>query len=374
MRLEPFQLERYFGQYEFSVRFPLAASDCDGLPLSEVLSLADDETRRLWETLALGYTETQGHPLLREEIAGLYDGCDPGQVLVAAPEELIFLALHSLVHNGDHLVCTFPAYQSLYSIAESLHAEVSRWEPDEGAGWRFDPEELARLIRPSTRLIVLNFPHNPTGALPDFNDYARILEIASRHGVTVFSDEMYRLLERSDDDRLPAVVEVHGKAVTLSGVSKTLGLAGLRIGWIVAPDQRLMRRMVQLKDYTTICNSAPSEILAIAGLRAREAILARHRERIAGNLSLLEGFMAKYEPLFSWVPPRAGTVCFPRFKPDSLGTSEFCKLVREEAGVMLAPSAVFDYGERHLRIGLGRESFPDGLLALSAFLTSRRAS
>jgi aspartate/methionine/tyrosine aminotransferase len=373
MRLEPFQLERYFGQYEFSVPFPLAASDCDGLSLAELLSLADVPTHDLWETLELGYTESQGHPLLREEIAGLYVGCEPDQVLVAAPEELIFVAANCLVHNGDHVVCTFPGYQSLYSVAESLHAEVSRWEPDEADGWRFDPDKLAQLIRPSTRLIIVNFPHSPTGYLPGFDDYERILEIAASHGIAVFSDEMYRLLERNEGERLPAAVEVYDKAVSLSGVSKTLGLAGLRIGWLVVRDERLMRQLVQVKDYTTICSSAPSEILALAGLRARETILARHHERIERNLGLLEGFMTKYEPLFSWIPPGAGTISFPRFKPDSLGTPEFCRLVREEAGVMLAPSTVFDYGERHLRIGVGRENFPEGLLALSAFLTSRRA-
>jgi aspartate/methionine/tyrosine aminotransferase len=373
MRLDPFQLERYFGQYEFSVPFPLAASDCDGLSLNELLALADVPTRNLWEALHLGYTETQGHPLLRQEIAGLYEGCEPDQVLVASPEELIFIAVNCLVHNGDHVVCTFPGYQSLYSVAESLHAEVSRWEPDETGGWRFDPDRLAQLIRPSTRLIIVNFPHNPTGSLPGADEYERILEIAASYGVAVLSDEMYRLLERDAGDRLPAAVEIYDKAVSLSGVSKTLGLAGLRIGWLVVRDERLMRRLVCLRDYTTICSSAPSEILALVGLRARESILARHHERIARNLGLLDGFMAKYEPLFSWVPPRAGTVCFPRFKPDSLGTPEFCRLVREEVGVMLAPSTVFDYGERHLRIGVGRENFPEGLLRLSSFLTSRRA-
>jgi aspartate/methionine/tyrosine aminotransferase len=373
MRLDPFQLERYFGQYEFSVPFPLAASDCDGLSLEELLSLADVATRNLWETLRLGYTESQGHPLLRQEIAGLYEGCEPEQVLVAAPEELIFIAMNCLVRNGDHVVCTFPGYQSLYSIAESLHAEVSRWEADEPDGWRFDPDKLAQLIRPSTRLIIVNFPHNPTGSLPRLADYERILEIAAGYGITVFSDEMYRLLERDEGDRLPAAVDLYDKAVSLSGVSKTLGLAGLRVGWLVVRDERLMRRLIQLKDYTTICNSAPSEILALAGLRARDSILARHHDLIERNLGLLDGFMAKYEPLFSWVPPRGGTVCFPRFKPDSLDTPELCRMVREEAGVLLAPSTVFDYGERHLRIGAGRESFPEGLLRLSTFFTSKRA-
>ncbi len=373
MRLDPFQLERYFGQYEFSVPYALASSDCDGLALNDLLATADPDTRRLWDSLALGYTETQGHPLLREAIAGLYEGCGPEHVLVAAPEELVFIAMNCLVHTGDHVVTTFPGYQSLYSVAESLHAEVSHWEPDESAGWRFDPERLAELVRPSTRLIVVNFPHNPTGALPSYSEYERILEIAVSHRIAVLSDEMYRLLERAENDRLPAAADLYDRAVSLSGVSKTLGLAGLRIGWLIVRDARLMRRLIEFKDYTTICSSAPSEILAIAGLRARDGILARHRARIAHNLGLLEGFMAKYAALFSWVPPRAGTVCFPRFTHASIGTPELCRLAREQAGVMLVPSTMFDYGERHLRIGVGREDFPDGLLRLSTFLMSRRA-
>jgi aspartate/methionine/tyrosine aminotransferase len=373
MRLDTFQLERYFGQYEFTVPFQLSVSDCDGLSMNELLANADDEVRGLWEQLSLGYTETSGHPLLRREIAAMYHGFEADHVLVAAPEELIFVAMNCLVKNGDHVVCAFPGYQSLYAVAEGLHAEVTRWEPDETDGWRFDPDKLESLIRPSTRLIVMNFPHNPTGALPGPDDYQRIFEVALRYDIPIFSDEMYRLMERDPLARLPSAVELYDPAVSLSGVSKTLGLAGLRIGWLVTRDERLMQRMALFKDYTTICNSAPSEILALAGLRARERILARHHERIERNLGLLTGFMDKYEALFAWTPPRASTICFPRFKPDSLGTPELCRMARDEAGVLLAPSTVFDYGDHHVRIGVGREAFPEGLVRLSAFLTSKRA-
>ena len=238
MRLDPFQLERYFGQYEFSVPFPLAASDCDGLPLAELLTLADAPTRELWDTLRLGYTETQGHPLLRQEIAGMYEGCEPDQVLVAAPEELIFIAANCLVRNGDHVVCTFPGYQSLYSVAESLHAEVGRWEPDEAAGLALRPRPPGR-AHPAQHA-----PHRPElSPQPDGRAAQRgRLRAHPRdrrdYGIAVFSDEMYRLLERDESDRLPAAVERYDKAVSLSGVSKTLGLAGLRIGWLVVRDER----------------------------------------------------------------------------------------------------------------------------------------
>ena len=174
------------------------------------------------ESLQLGYTETQGHPLLREAIAGLYEGCEPEQVLVGAPEELIFLAVNCLVRNGDHVVSTFPGYQSLYSVAESLHAEVSRWEPDEEAAWRFDPERLDEPCGPHPADRG-ELPAQPDGALPARADYERIVEIARYRDIPLLSDEMYRLLERAEADRLPAAVELYDGAVSLSGVSRPSG-------------------------------------------------------------------------------------------------------------------------------------------------------
>ena len=222
MRLDPFKLERYLAQYEFTAPHQLSCSDCDGIEMSELLSLADGESRQLWESLTLGYTEAPGHPLLRSEIAGMYSGAGADDVLVAAPEELIFLAVNSIVRNGDHVVCTFPAYQSLYQIAEGMHCEVTFWQADEKQGWRFEPARLAEMIRPSTRLIVVNFPHNPTGALPSRDDFDAVVEIARRHNLTLLCDEMYRLLEYDEAARLPAAVEVYERAVSLSGMSKVV--------------------------------------------------------------------------------------------------------------------------------------------------------
>jgi aspartate/methionine/tyrosine aminotransferase len=367
MNLEPFALERYFAKYEFSVPYLLSSSDCDGWRMSELLGLADTETRELWQNLQLGYTESLGHPLLRREVANLYSGIHPDQVLIVTPEEGIFLVINCLVEKGDHVICTFPGYQSLYQIAVALGCEVTHWEPDENAGWRFDPDFLRRSIRPNTKLIVWNFPHNPTGFLPSRTDFETMMAIAQEHQVRVFSDEMYRLLEVDGSQRLPSAVEVWDKAIVLFGLSKSFGLAGLRIGWLVTREPEVHARLASLKDYTTICSSAPSEILAVIGLRASDRILARHRQRIANHLALLDDFFERHRRRLAWVRPRAGTVCFPRLLgPES--SSQFAERVVSQGGIMILPSGIYGYDDQHFRLGFGRSNLPEVLTRFETFL------
>lgn len=369
MDIRPFALERYFAKYEFSARHLLSSSDCDGLAMAEVLSWADDELRAAWEELMLGYTEAPGHPLLRAEIAGLYEGVNPGEVIEFVPEEGIFAALTCLVGPGDHVVCTYPGYQSLFEVAVSLGATVDHWTPREDEDWRFDPDDLAALVEPRTRLIVVNFPHNPTGALPSRADIGRVADIARDADVHLFCDEMYRFLEQDPVDRLPSGPELYEKAVALFGMSKTYGLAGLRVGWLVTHDGGLRARLQGFKDYLTICGSAPSELLAIIGLRERERIVARHVERIRRNLDAVEELVQAHPEQLAWVRPRAGSVCFPRLL-GRMGAGELARRLVEERDVMVAPASVFGYGDRHIRIGLGRRTLPEVLTIVDDFLTA----
>jgi aspartate/methionine/tyrosine aminotransferase len=369
VRIEPFRLERYFARYEFAARYSLCSSDCDGLALSDLLTMADGESRSLWEGLRLGYTESRGAPWLRQEIASLYDGVSPEDVMVLTPEEGILAAMNCLLQPGDHVVCMFPGYQSLYQVAESLGCMVSRWQPSEGEGWRFDPDGLEALIRPNTRLVVCNSPHNPTGYLLPRDEFERMLAIVRQHGLYLFSDEMYRFLELDTHDRLPAAVERYERSVSLFGMSKTFGLAGLRLGWLVTSDRPLMSALCSFKDYTTICNSAPSEVLALIALRARETIIRRHLERIKRNLCVIDEFMGRHRGRFSWVRPRAGTVAFPRLH-DGVGASRFCESVIRDTGIMLLPSTVYDYGDVHMRLGFGRDNLPEAIAALDVYLAA----
>lgn len=367
MQIQPFKLERYFAKYEFSVKYLLSSSDCDGLEQKELLSFADEETKGLWENLTLGYTESLGHPLLRAEISKLYDNINSDDTLVIVPEEGIFIALNTILEKGDHIICAFPGYQSLYEIAESLGCEVTKWQPDEESGWKFDPEFLVKNIKSNTKLIVVNFPHNPTGHLPSKEEYARILEIAREHSLYLFSDEMYRFLEFNDQVRLPSACEQYDKAISLFGMSKTFGMAGVRIGWLVTKDKDLYQKMAIFKDYTTICSSGPSEILSIIGLRSKDKIVTRHLNRISRNLNLLDAFFSKYQDLFVWVKPKAGTICFPKLKMQ-IGAYDFCQKVVNEAGIMVLPSTVYDYDDKHFRVGFGRENMGEALGKLDEYL------
>lgn len=367
MNLPPFKLERYFAEYEFATRYLLSSSDCDGLALRDLLGLADGETRALWDDLTLGYTESAGHPLLRAEIAGLYQGITPADCLVVVPEEGIYIALNSILRPGDHVICTYPGYQSLYELAAGLGCEVTRWQPDEASGWKFDLDFLERSIRPDTKLLIVNFPHNPTGYLPSRADYQRIVDLARQHQLYLFSDEMYRFLEYDPATRLPSACELYERAVTLFGMSKTFGLAGTRLGWVVTRDAELYAKMAAFKDYTTICSTAPGEILSLIALRARESIIARHQARLKRNLALLDSFFADYPDRFTWVRPTAGTIAFPRYL-GSQNTSDFCRQVVREASILLLPSAVYDYDDRHFRLGFGRENMPEALEKFREYL------
>lgn len=368
MQLNPFKLERYLANYEFSAPYLLCCSDCQPLGRKELLDMADEESLELWENLSLGYTDCLGHPLLREEIARLYDPLTLEDVLVLCPEEGIFIAMNALLKAGDHVIVTFPGYQSLYEIARSRGCEVTRWLPGEQEeGWRFDVDFLEGAVRANTRLIVVNFPHNPTGALPSKDDFQRIVEIARAKDIYLFSDEMYRFLEYDETDRLDPPCTIYDKAISLCGMSKSFALAGLRLGWLATRDKELLERCLLLKDYTTICSSAPSEILGLMALRAGDRIVSRNREIIGNNLALLEDFFSRHPGLFTWRQPAAGPITLVRTAIAG-GAEKFCDDLVTQKGVLLLPSRVYDYGDGHFRIGFGRSNLTQALPLLEEYL------
>jgi aspartate/methionine/tyrosine aminotransferase len=373
VQLQPFALERYFAAYEFNVDYLLSASDPESLPLSELLELADPECRNLWRDLTLGYTDSQGHPLLRAEVARLYASISPRDVLVAVPEEAIFVAMNVLLRPGDHVIATFPGYQSLYQVAEAVGCAVTRWPLVERDGrWELDLGFLEGSLRPETRLIVVNFPHNPTGFLPARSQLEGILDLARRRNIYVFSDEMYRLLEYDPSRRLPAVCDLYDRGISLSGLSKAFALPGLRIGWLATADPNLLAAFSSFKDYTTICNSAPAEILAIVALRARDPILARNLAIIGANLLLAEAFFAHHPARFAWLKPLAGSVALPRWLGEP-SVDALCAGLRQRKNTMLLPGSVFEYGAGYFRLGLGRRNFAAALTCLEEYLHEEQA-
>ena len=368
MRIADFALERFFARWEFNARLMLCASDVEPYPLAELLALADDETRALWDGLTLGYTESTGHPLLRGEIASLYDSIDPDEVLTfAGAEEAVFCLMNVLLGSGDHAIVTWPGYQSLYEVARANGAEVTLHELHETNGWALDLDLLRRQLTPATRLIVVNLPHNPTGMLASRETFDGLVELADAAGVHLLVDEVYRGLEVDPAARLPTGADATPRGVSLGVMSKAFALAGLRIGWLATHDRELLDRIARFKDYTTICSSAPSEILSIVGLRARDQVLARSRAIVAANLERLDEFFDAWPDRFSWVRPAAGSIGFPRLTVPGVRIDDWAADLVESEGVLLLPGSQFGHQGNHFRIGFGRRDLPEALAGLESF-------
>ena len=374
--LPDFRLETYFSKWEFTARYNLAASDLETLALEELLSLGSDDDRARWASLRLGYTQTFGLPALREAIAGTYERVDADDVICfAGAQEGIFCAMHALLAAGDHAVVLVPNYQSLEEIPRSI-CEVTGVALREGEGWSLDLDELRDAIRSNTKLITINFPNNPTGAVIDDETFAAVVDLARESGAYLLSDEVYRGLERPLARQLPNGADVYEKALSLGVMSKAYGLAGLRLGWIASRDRGVLSRMERVKHYLSITNAAPSEVLATIALRARETILARNRAIVAENLGHVTRFFGDHGDLFEWYATHAGCVAFPRYLGDD-GVEEFCRSAVEEAGVLLLPASVFRSELRavavdRFRIGFGRRDCAEALAVLDAHVTAGR--
>jgi aspartate/methionine/tyrosine aminotransferase len=371
MQIRPFALERYFAQHEFSAEFLLCSSDVEAYALPELLALADDETRPLWEGLSLGYTETAGHPLLRAEIAALYPGLEPDDVLVfAGAQEAIFAFAQAALGDDDHAVVVTPAYQSLHEVARAAGADVSTVELEQDSGWALDLDDVRRALRPDTAAIVVNFPHNPTGAHIDRATLEGLADIAEEAGAHLFSDEVYRWLEHAPAALLPGAAELSARALSLGVMSKTFALPGLRIGWLACRDRALLARIATIRDYTTICSSAPSEILALIALRRRDEVVARSRAIVDANLPLLDEFFARWEGVFEWVRPGGAAIGFPRLVAD-ITIDDFARELVDEEGVLVLPGSVYGHPDNHFRIGFGRRNMPEALARLERFASAR---
>ncbi len=362
MRLSPFRIERFYARYEFTTRYMLSSSDCESRTIGELLELEPDAHERLLHQWC-GYTESLGAPELRDAIAALYGTAAPDDVIVAScAEEGIFLLYHALLGAGDHAIVETPCYESALQVARSTGAEVSAWERHYEDGWAHDLDELERLIAPNTRVLYINQPHNPTGTLMSHATFERVVELAREHDLVLFCDEVYRELEHNPADRLPAACDLYERAVSLGSISKTYGLPGLRIGWLASRDPGLRTALAELKDYTTICSSAPSELLVALALRHRQTLIDRNLGLVNRNLPLLEDFLHRHQDVLQWVKPTAGPIGFPRVTAPGDDVDELCRRLAE-GGVLLLPGTVYDQ-PGHARVGFGRANLPEALEVL----------
>jgi aspartate/methionine/tyrosine aminotransferase len=368
MQITPFRIEEYMGAYEFSAKYLLSSSDAESQTIKELLALepgAHDAFLRHW----CGYTESPGAPWLREVLATIYQQIHPDQlVVVSAAEEAIFLFYHALLTPQDHAIVETPCYESALTVPKSTGAAVCEWRRKSENSWAHDFAALEKLIRSNTRAIYINTPHNPTGLLMPPETFRRVLELAARHGIYLFCDEVYRGLEHNPATRLPAACDFYERALSLGSVSKTYGLPGLRLGWLACRDSAFLRKIISLKHYTTICSSAPSEFLTALAFRHRQKFIDRNLQIVLRNLRQLSAFFAQHTNLFAWTVPNASTIGFARFLPQQ-DVQEFCEQLLKQTGVLLLPGTVYDE-PRHIRFGYGRRNMPEALAQLESWLAT----
>jgi aspartate/methionine/tyrosine aminotransferase len=369
---KPFALERFFAEFEFKARYLLSSSDCETMSTRELLSLEEGAEERYLD-LRLGYTETMGDPALRAALAALYEGLGPESLIVhAGAEEAILDFCLAVLEPGDHAIVNFPCYQSLSELPRALGCAVDPWPlREEGGRWTFDLNALARLLGPRTKLVVLNAPHNPTGALPTREEFEAIVALCRKSGAILFSDEVYRCLERDPGRRLPAACEAYENGVSLGVLSKSAGLAGLRIGWLASKRADILGAVAGVKDYGSICNSGPSEFLALVAARHFGELVERSRSIIESNLALLGDFFSRRADFASWTPPEGGSVGFPRIA-GGVDAEPLARALVAEAGVMLLPGSCYGFDRAGFRLGFGRSTMPAALAALEDWLDRRK--
>lgn len=358
MNIAPFALERWMTAHELRVKYDIAESGIFPLSIRDLLAYEPpDQREHTWNHLLdmrLGYSEACGTHQLRTALARTYADCGPDSILVTTGAiEANFLLFSVLLNAGDHVIAPYPAYQQLYSVPQALGCDVSLWKVGPENNFRYDISELEKLITPKTRLVVVNTPHNPTGAVLSSEEAARVYALAESVNAMVLCDEAYRWLEMpGGEDLSPPMFDRGPAGISVGTLSKPFGLPGLRIGWLTASED-LVARCWAMRDYISLSPGKLNDALAVLALKHRDRIIERNRAIIASNLAATEGWIARHPGTLSWRPPRGGLVALLRYELD-IPSLELANTLAEEYSTMLAPGAAFGY-ENHLRIGIGQD-------------------
>lgn len=370
MRLNTFTLEDFYGQHEFKTKYMLSSSDAESWSLDEILQMATPEEQNLWYNQRFGYTEIKGLPELREVIAQSYSQITADNILCfAGAEEGIFCALLTMCSPQDHVIVLTPCYQSLTEIPKLTGCSLTTIDLKEENNWRIDIQAIQAAIKSNTKVVVINFPHNPTGQIITADELSQLIQLLDKHGIWLFSDEVYRLLGQKETVWAQPAASLYSKALSLGVMSKAFGMPGLRIGWIACQNKELLQSIERTKHYTSLCNSGPAEIISLIALRNQDIILKRNNNILADNMILLDQFFKKYAHLFSWVRPQGGCIGFVKYN-NSETVNNFCLRVIKDAQVLLLPGSVYHVSSNHFRIGFGRKNMPEALTHLEQCLSS----
>ncbi len=370
--LPDFRLETHFSKWEFKARYHMTASDAESISVRDLLAMATPGEREEFEGLWLGYTETFGAPDLRETIATLYENRNADEILCfAGASEGIFAANSVILDKDSHAIVVTPNYQSHETLPIAIcEATGVALDPDDG--WSLDIDRIAEAVKPNTKLVTINFPHNPTGTILPLDRYQALIELCRKHGIYILHDEIFNGLGPTGTQHLPFVTDVYERGLSLNVMSKSYGLPGLRIGWIACADKEVISRMERMKHYLSICNSGPSERLAKIALRNRDKLLGRNCRIIDENLPKWEAFFERYSGLFDWRRPDGSCMAFPRYKGPE-GVEQFCRSLVEDSGVLFLPSTIYrsELGATptdRFRLGFGRTGLDEGLAALDDYI------
>ncbi|MDG0989506.1 MAG: pyridoxal phosphate-dependent aminotransferase [Yoonia sp.] len=354
----------------------MTASDAEAMSLRDLLAMATPAEREAFEGMWLGYTETFGAPDLREAIAATYANQAASDILCfAGASEGIFAANQVILDADSHAIVVTPNYQSHETLPVAI-CEATGVPLDPNDNWSLDIDRVAAAIRPNTKLVTINFPHNPTGAILPLDRYQALVELCRKHGIYILHDEIFNGLGETRARHLPFIADIYERGLSLNVMSKSYGLPGLRVGWIACQDAEIISKMERLKHYLSICNSGPSERLTMIALRNKNRILARNCAIVDENLPKWDAFFARYPDLFEWQRPDGSCMAFPRYKGAD-GVEAFCASLVEESGVLFLPSTIYssDLGPTptdRLRLGFGRANLEEGLAALDAHLSRNR--
>jgi len=366
MNVEPFALERWMTTYEMNVQFDIAESGILPMSMGELLGLMPqaerDEALARLLAMPLNYSEACGTLALRSALAATYPATTPDQILVTTGAiEANYLLFHTLLKPGDHVVAVHPAYQQLHSVPQAIGCNVSLWELRDEGGFHYDLDDLRQLVTPQTKLIIVNTPHNPTGAMLSEEQLREIYALAEANDAYLLCDEAYRWLDIPGGDPFaPPARSLGAHGISVGTLSKPFGLPGLRIGWVAATDD-VISACWSMRDYISLSPGKLSDALAVIAIENRDAIIARNQPIIEQNLVTALDWFAAQADVATWSPPRGGLLALMRFDLpiDSL---TLANRLAEEYSVMLAPGSAFGY-ESHLRLGLGQdpEIFAEGL-------------
>lgn len=373
MKIEPFAVEEWMNAYETQARFNIAETCVDSVSAAELLEICGEDPEAFWKEFSgrrLTYGDIEGAPAFREGVCGLYRTLRPEEVIpthgAAGANHHVF---YSLVEPGDRVISIMPTYQQLVSIPEGYGADLRVMRLLLENGYLPDLEELSRLAAAGTKMICLNNPNNPAGALMSGEYLREAVRIAERAGAWLLCDEVYRHLTQEEEPWCDSVADLYERGISVGSMSKVFSLAGLRLGWIASHGEDLRRKLLSHRDYTHISCGMFDESLAAIALKNRDRLLARSRRIVRENLQLLDAWVQS-EPRIRYFKPQAGTTALVFYDYD-LPSREFARRLLEETGAFVVPGDCFGE-ERCMRIGYAcdAKTLREGLTAMSAFLRS----